>query len=468
MAWQTLSFSSAHFGRDMFALCRAVPYLDHLLCWMEEAHFPILEEDRVLRNQHAALARDGRFEIHLPGTAVVLRSDRSVMLEDKANFFSLRDRPDLILAAGRVGFGHPFTSVLLPGHQTVINVHGERWSVGADQAERAAALLRIDPHEAHAPRPAPLLVTGDANFAHHVWNQLGALDAVLNLGRRVDVAATHQPIAPLAEIFADRPLLKVYAVPSAKLPRLDPRRVLPFPAGGKVVVARVRDRIQLVAARHAPAATRDFLAATRDMRRVWLSVRVDARGGVNLLEALSAICGSLLADENVAIVLDGFSRPNDYGANADYDKDVIERTIAHERSFTDRLREAIVARVGATALARLHDGIGRDLLDSIHLASHCHAYFTHHGTLQHKIGYFTRVPGLVHSNPGILAFDRAGTHRHVMQDPGIVEYIDAGLIDAVAGNRLDHAGNYRFTDIPALVAAVRAFIARHTAGQTIL
>ena len=467
MSWQVLPFNVTRFDDEMFALCRAVPYLDHLLCWIEDAHFPILEEDRVLRNFHAELARAGSFEIRLPGTGMALRSERSVMLEDKTTFFSVQGRPDLVLAASRVGFGQPLTSVLLPAQRVVVNIHGEHWNVGATQAARAVALLNA--HPPGTASPLPLLVTGDVNYAHHLWNQLGGLDAVLAHERPTEVAVTHQPIAPLAEIFADRPWLRVRPLAAGKLPRLDPRRVLPFPAGGKVVVAAVRDRILRIAEQRRPDAAQCFLAETEGLRRIWLTVRVDSRSALNLLDALTAICESLLTEGGFAVVLDGYSRPDDYAANEDYDKMLVERSIAHERAFADMLCRTLVARIGAPVLQRVHVGIGCNLLESVYLASHCHAYFAHHGTLQHKIGYFTRVPGMVHANPGILATDRAATHRHVMQEPGVIEYIDSSAVDAVLApgcqDTLDHANSYRFNDIPLLVSKVRAFIARHVASD---
>lgn len=198
-------------------------------------------------------------------------------------------------------------------------------------------------------------------------------------------------------------------------------------------------------------------------------MRTGERTATNLLDMLAALAASLLAD-GMAIVLDGFSRPNDYASNPDYDKPVIERSIAREQGFVAALRMEIERLIGADALPRVHDAIGCDLLESIFLASQCHAYFVHHGTLQHKIGYFTKVPGMAHANPGILQIDPAGTHRHVTEDPGVIEYVDAALIEAVpvadAQGPLDPRNSYRFTDIARMVSVFRDFMARHTDQAT--
>jgi hypothetical protein len=70
---------------------------------------------------------------------------------------------------------------------------------------------------------------------------------------------------------------------------------------------------------------------------------------------------------------------------------------------------------------------------------------------------------MAHANPGILAGDPAGGHRHVIQDAAVVEYIDAALVDDVVApgsSRLHPNNAYRFKNIPALVSVFRDFLAR--------
>jgi hypothetical protein len=192
------------------------------------------------------------------------------------------------------------------------------------------------------------------------------------------------------------------------------------------------------------------------------------RTALNQFDALTELACALLAEGRFAIVLDGFSRPNDYAVNADYDKRVVERSISRELAFAQAFAMAIEQRLGAGALDAVHPAIGCDLLDSLYLAGRCGGYFANHGTLQHKIGYFTKVPGMVHGNPGILATDRAATLLYdVIEDPGAVVYVDGSLVaDAPppGGAPLQHTNSYRFTDIPRLISAFRDFLARHGVG----
>jgi hypothetical protein len=465
-AWRVLAFSPESFDRELFALARQVPLLDHLLCRLDERHDPFLKEDRVLRNHHRDLMAHGGFTIRLPQAGATLRSGRAVMLEDKTVFYGVQGRPDLLLAEARVGYGHPLSAVVLPRQRVVLTIRGHRWNADVAAAQRALALFAAAGVDPCAPADGlpRVLVTGDVNYAHHVWNQLGALAAVLEQGAPVRVLATHQPIAPIAEIFDDHPGLSVTPVALAALPRLDPGRVLPVAAGGLVVRSSVRARIGRVAERHASPAVLGFLARSRPRALIWLGIRQGNRTAVNLFDALAALALSLLREARFGLVLDGFSLPNDAADNPNYDRTLIDPAIGQEQMFAERLLAHLVVRLGAAVAERVFVGIGGGLLDSIHLAAQCRAYFAHHGTLQHRLGYFTTVPGQVHSNPAILAGKHAAAQRYAIEDPGAIDYIPAGLVadwPAPGAPPFDSNNTYRFVDIPALVSGFRAFLARH-------
>jgi methylmalonyl-CoA mutase cobalamin-binding subunit len=225
----------------------------------------------------------------------------------------------------------------------------------------------------------------------------------------------------------------------------------------------VRGRISQVAARRASAGARDFLERTEGRTRIWLTLRAQGRTAVNLFDALLAVAENLLREDGFAVVLDGYSRPTDYATNDVYPRATVEGAIARETAQAHALAGQLAKRLGHAAQDLAFVGVGCDLLDSVHLAAHCRAYFAHHGTVQHKIGYFTDVPGMVHANLGILAGDPAGGHRHVIEAPGIVEYLDASQVDDIVvagGRRLDPNNAYRFRNIPAVVAIFRDFLAR--------
>jgi hypothetical protein len=465
-AWRQLAFSTAEFGAELWALCRQVPLLDQVLCELDALHSPRRAEDRALRNHHRDLARTGQFSLKLPDSGAALHSGPSVMLEDKATVFGVQGRRDLLLASSRVGFGQPLSAVVLPAQRTVVAVRGARWNLDAAGGARAMALFDAAGLDWASPAPgAPVVVLGDRNYAHHAWNQLGALAEILRHTGAARVLATHQPLGPVQDLFADFPGLHVTPLPASALPGLDPNHVLPFAPGGVVVLPQVAARVRALAELRASAAVRGFVAraAQAGRRPVWLTVRVREKTAGNLAEALAALCVFLLNSGQFAVVLDGFAVPEDFAANRDYDNAVAHRMIAREQSFAHALCGMVQAQAGEAAMAFVHQAVGGGLLDSIFLAGRSAAYFAHHGTLQHRIGYFTSTPGLVHASPGILRWDRAATLRDVAPGGGAAEYVSPGLVADIVppGGQDGHPDNlYRFADIPALVAAFAACLAR--------
>ena len=340
--WRTLPFSIGQFGAELRALCRAVPLLDQVLCEIEALHDPRLAEDRALRNHYRELAEHRRFRLTLPDSGTVLHAGASAMLEDKAEFHGVLGRRDMMLAASRVGFGHPLCAVALPLHKVAITVLAARAVAVFDAAG-------VDWSAPLGPDVTPAAVVGDRNYAHHAWNQLGALATILARQPRQHVFATHQPLGPVQDLFADAPGLTVTHLPARDLPAIDPRRFLPYAPGGKVVLATVRERVQRLAARRASAAARGFCArmAAEGRRPVWLTLRVREKTAVNLAEALAALAESLLRQGGFAIVLDGFAVPEDFETNTDYDNAAARSMIARERRMSAKKSvagQAITAR----------------------------------------------------------------------------------------------------------------------------
>jgi hypothetical protein len=137
---------------------------------------------------------------------------------------------------------------------------------------------------------------------------------------------------------------------------------------------------------------------------VWISVRAHSRVLSNETQALSDLASRLLQlGDDIAIVLDGFSYPTDMEANAAYSSarqtflDRGERT----RLAADQLIEASTLKHNG-AEARMYNLAGVRLPLSLAAAQLCSFYVSHHGTQQHKIGWFCNVPGIVHANRTVL------------------------------------------------------------------
>jgi hypothetical protein len=94
------------------------------------------------------------------------------------------------------------------------------------------------------------------------------------------------------------------------------------------------------------------------------------------------------------------------------------------------------------------------------MLSRCaNVYFCHHGTVQHKIGWFTPVPGVVHCNRAMLAATPAvwvAAQSEIAVPPLYLSPDIIGDADDTAGTGSEFAHllrheNYTFMNIPAAV-----------------
>jgi hypothetical protein len=212
------------------------------------------------------------------------------------------------------------------------------------------------------------------------------------------------------------------------------------------------------------------IAATR-RPMFWLSIRTRNRTADNQTDALVAISRELmLAYPTACVVLDGHSVAADFETNPSYDRPGTLAIIAADQAVADE----VIGRLRADgAVGEANDVVslvGCDILDSIGVASLADMYFCHHGTVQHKIGWLTDVPGIVHSNRRTLALQPARWVAAQVEDGVEPTYVDASLIEDEAPpaglTEVDDSLRlecYRFVDIGRLaqmvVAAARAVVA---------
>ncbi|WP_399685201.1 hypothetical protein [Xenophilus sp.] len=120
------------------------------------------------------------FEVPSPWTGQPVRANRSVALWDKSVFYGFGGEPDLWLGATSLGEGYPIASIYVPSRDLFVNLGHPVWGAREEQID---AFLRIVAERdlargwaARAAAPRVVALTGDASFAHGIWNQLSALD----------------------------------------------------------------------------------------------------------------------------------------------------------------------------------------------------------------------------------------------------------------------------------------------------
>jgi hypothetical protein len=378
-----------------------------------------------------------------------------VLLEDQTILYGFEQEPDMWLMSGSLGDGSPIQGIFVPSRQVLVNLGHEAWGVGAPQVRKAMEILSALPVEAARPdgsyqTPRVVLVTGDFSFAHHVWNQLGALDhavAADGLGDRpLDVLALREPLGPVAELFDDCRSWSVNYCHPSRVQQLNRAGMLFVPLGGWLVTRGARERvfrwIDRQEGRRRPPAKHGV--------RFWLSVRTRNRTVENQVEFLAALANALIARfGGCEIVLDGHSLSEDEERQFELGDRSALAIVAADRQVIDAVVERLDLR-GAIVI----ESVGCRIGEAIDLARSCDFYVCHHGTVQHKIGWFVEVPGVVHCNRQVTLSRPAEFVAMQVEGAVVPTYLPEHFIDDmkrdVAGGAVQESlqhGNYTITDV---------------------
>ena len=160
--------------------------LSHLAAFRES----VVELQAVVRKNARAytvnLYLRGYFEVTSPVTGKRLRSGSSLILRDRTVLFSFPEEPELFLSAGDLGGGFPISAAVLASQKLILYFGDFKWGLAARHFAMIAEAAR-----AAGWTPGPVtgkrrIVIGDANFAHHAWNELSCLEELLAQGRRAN------------------------------------------------------------------------------------------------------------------------------------------------------------------------------------------------------------------------------------------------------------------------------------------
>lgn len=263
-----------------------------------------------------------------------------------------------------------------------------------------------------APRRLVLNINTAENFAHHVWNFYTGLERQLAYGSMAHVEALHfagtEFFAPLHNIFpevANLPLNTERIDGNVDPVPFDPDRLL-ITLGGYFITTALQERIARVCLDHIrddTAAMARLERARRAGKLVWFGLRTGDKSWLGQEAGLIKVISHLQARyPNVLCVLDAFS----LAASQDGVPPVWQAAF-------DRL-SALCTRIAAAA-QRPDDVInltGVSLPETILIARETDAYVTPLGTTQHKVGWFTKGPGLIYipkATAALATIRRPGT-----------------------------------------------------------
>jgi len=398
-----------------------------------------------------------------------VQATQSVLLEDKTIAYGFGSALNFWLLTGSFGEGAPIQGIYLPQRKILVNLGHEVWGVTEVHVHKAMTIFDRLPFDANrSTGPTSTLVTGDASFAHHIWNQLGALDRLIAdepkfAMERTSVLVMQEPLGPLAELFDDCPNWQVRYVHSSRVQQLNCRDTLFVQLGGTLVTEGAKARVFKYVDRKA---TLSEAAAQRNPAgRFWLSIRTRNRTLNNQVQFLTGIANSLIDEyPGCDIVLDGHSLSED-----DYRLVELGDSSNHAIAAADAEVAAEVIKRVVQRNSRIYQTAGRPLSEALALARTCDFYICHHGTVQHKIGWFTWVPGVAHANARVTRSNPALAVAAQAEGSPPPSYLPLELIEDDTGNSqgaladaLKHE-NYTIVSVDEACRFVLSMVAASTA-----
>jgi len=420
-----LSVSDRDARTDAMAGAHGLPYLGQFLA--EIARMQSEEGDRFGRRyQRETLASDGLGLVSpLSGEPVVAKESLAVGSKKFFRFAETNNSGEhatYFVISSRVHFGFPLAALFVPTENWLLiwEPEGKR-AVGAHHLQALAQALAQD--ELPLRLPIRTVITmGHVNFAHHLWNELSALETIIQSGSlRADtsILVARETLGPLEQIFPELKNQPIYRVGDNKPPGGVRRGALFLNVGASRIPQSMRRRIAEFALNKASAAARAIIAALKRNAgpAFWISVRTQDRTLVDQRETFARIAGQLLNEhKRCSIVFDGFSLPEDWKRAGDEMQEFYRNNVSATQEECAAIIAAVKSSVTLSPSQVIATTAGMGLLDSIAIAQSATAYLCHSGTVQHKIGWTANVPGMVHGHRGPHIDDLGLWHSQKLED----------------------------------------------------
>ena len=362
-------------------------------------------EGRNLRAYQSTIYQTGTFPRSGPLEDQHFRVAGTLCLTPKSYawmFRSTQSQGDVWLLSGDCAQGYAIRAAFVPGKDLYV-LDGEPDAQSISQRAHVSEFYsgRWDaiPTEQKTDLPPTVLCVGHENYAHFMWNELGALLLCepLTPCASLEIEVAQEPIAPLDSLWlsaAGRAFRRA-AVFSAGYRE----QQLVFSVGGFAVTALAKERIRSACESIADREPRTYRPSGRFV--LWVSLKVDVRQAINLNDALLALFQKLDSlSLPCDVLLDGFSPPSDLDFEGRYP---ITLLVGHQQRVGEFASELVdrAARLAFQSVA-IYDLTTLSTPAAMAAARHAHYYVCHNGTQQHKIAWLYNVPGLIHGNPYTL------------------------------------------------------------------
>lgn len=346
-----------------------------------------------------------------PFSGQALSSVHSLLAASGASVFYRFVEADQVfyLAVGRESLGYQPVYWYFPRRQLVVLLGSRDWAwLGRWELDQLRAFMLMHRREVvrylgSGTKPhARVALVDHHHFAHHLWNSLSGVQALLpRAGERLPfdlLAATAEPLGPVEEIFPELLPDAVAHLAADALPlRALEQRWFLVRAGGLVVDDDLVARLRRVARAHASAGARQQLAdlLARPGPRVWVTIRTGTRTWASQAQGLATlVCELHQRYPEMALVIDGLAVP--WLRRASDKFPWLEAMRAAELQLVDAIRARLPAGLPVTVLA------GASIFDGVMLSEAADLYIATHGTLQNKLGWLANCPGVVHGSRLVL------------------------------------------------------------------
>lgn len=346
---------------------------------------------------------------------------------------------------------HPSSGLILQSFESAKDLE-EYVSILNSHLERNSKRLK---GYTRAPNKNMVMILYHTHFAHHVLNELSAIQHIIDrngLHSIKKIYISSEPVSKVEDLFPELTNHKI------ELIRMPYYKALNSVYKNRELIlsnrnCRIQDDlvIRILSDAKSHLLSSDYSFDNWNQQRisnsfkVWLTIRVGGRtwsdivnGYINVINEIQKTNSKLL------VVFDGFSFPrfSDKFKNEKYTE-----LLQKENAVVNKILRGVKNPIEHVNL------IGKSTDLSFIWASIMDLYISHHGTIQHKVAWFSSCPGIVHTNSIISAKpskSRQGSHDRVSGfvphylDPDVVTTFNNKVVIRTGQSRGGEHSDYNF------------------------
>jgi hypothetical protein len=404
----------------------------------------------ILRYQYNILTNNS-LSVVSPFTGKIVHATRTYVYPDFKIAYQFDSTPPFWLLIDELRLGFPISEISYDGRAFRIDSGslietGGGWVPAAEQRGSSYEI------------PKPMLIIGERNFAHHLWNELGGFERLLDIinPKSIDIVPTMQPFGKIENIFnLDHDIVRDFEYIGGRHYTGLVTRI-----GSTFVSKSLREKVIKNCDSHfkTPTVSRILDLISGCFPVLWMTFRNEGRACENESEMLICLAKQFLKTySNSAILLDGFSFPADIDGHH-FDKARL-RFESYATSFGHEIDKI------CKSVPRIISVNGLKIPESIILARKAHYYISSAGTIQHKIGWLHNKPGYIHTCSSGLTESSRRWWAAQIEDGRLPTIAPVELIEDTSPSstheRAARNMNYRITNIHEFVHNVMDDIYRH-------